>query len=37
MSIIEVADNDAARRLYQRLGYVAYGVEKHAPKHDGRH
>jgi ribosomal protein S18 acetylase RimI-like enzyme len=31
-----IADNTAARRLYAGLGFVEYGVEKRALKHDGR-
>jgi RimJ/RimL family protein N-acetyltransferase len=32
-----VSDNEEARRLYVRLGFVEYGVEKKALKHDGRY
>ena len=32
-----VRDNDQARRLYERLGFVEYGIEKKALKHDGRY
>jgi len=32
-----VSDNDGARRLYQRLGFAAYGIERHAMKHRGRY
>jgi RimJ/RimL family protein N-acetyltransferase len=32
-----VSDNEAARRLYQRLGFVEYGIEKKALKQDGRY
>lgn len=32
-----VAGNEEARRLYARLGFVAYGVERHALKHGGRY
>ncbi|MBV8131461.1 MAG: GNAT family N-acetyltransferase [Alphaproteobacteria bacterium] len=32
-----VSDNEPARRLYARLGFVEYGVEKKSLKHDGRY
>jgi ribosomal protein S18 acetylase RimI-like enzyme len=32
-----VRDNEQARRLYQRLGFVEYGIEKKALKHDSRY
>ncbi|MGD0214966.1 MAG: GNAT family N-acetyltransferase [Terriglobales bacterium] len=32
-----VRDNEAARRLYERLGFVEWGVEKNALKQDGRY
>ena len=32
-----VADNMAARRLYAGLGFVEYGFERNALKHDGRY
>jgi RimJ/RimL family protein N-acetyltransferase len=32
-----VSGNDRARRLYARLGFVEYGVEKHSLKQDGRY
>lgn len=32
-----VSDNEAARRLYERLGFVEWGVEKNALKQDGRY
>jgi ribosomal protein S18 acetylase RimI-like enzyme len=32
-----VSDNQQARRLYERLGFVEYGIEKKALKHDGRY
>ena len=32
-----VRDNDAARLLYERLGFVEWGVEKNALKQDGRY
>jgi len=32
-----VSDNEAARRLYERLGFVEWGVEKNALKQEGRY
>ena len=32
-----VSGNDRARRLYARLGFVEYGVEKNSLKQDGRY
>jgi ribosomal protein S18 acetylase RimI-like enzyme len=32
-----VSDNEQARRLYRRLGFVEYGIEKKALKHEGRY
>ena len=32
-----VSDNEQARRLYGRLGFLEYGIEKKALKHDGRY
>jgi RimJ/RimL family protein N-acetyltransferase len=32
-----ISDNDVARRLYARLGFEEYGVEKCAAKHEGRY
>jgi ribosomal protein S18 acetylase RimI-like enzyme len=32
-----IAENRAARRLYARLGFAEYGVEKHAAKYQGRY
>jgi ribosomal protein S18 acetylase RimI-like enzyme len=32
-----VRDNEAAQRLYARLGFVEYGLEKNALKQDGRY
>ena len=32
-----VAGNEPARRLYARLGFVEYGIEKNSLKHDGRY
>jgi len=32
-----VSENEQARRLYERLGFVEYGLEKNALKHEGRY
>jgi len=32
-----VSENEQARRLYERLGFVEYGLEKNALKQDGRY
>ena len=32
-----VRDNEQARRLYERLGFLEYGLELRALKQDGRH
>jgi ribosomal protein S18 acetylase RimI-like enzyme len=32
-----VSDNEPARRLYERLGFFEYGIEKKALKQDGRY
>lgn len=32
-----VSENEAALRLYASLGFVEYGIEKHALKQDGRY
>jgi ribosomal protein S18 acetylase RimI-like enzyme len=32
-----VSDNESARRLYDRLGFVQYGVEKKSLKQDGHY
>jgi ribosomal protein S18 acetylase RimI-like enzyme len=32
-----VSENEPARRLYARLGFVEYGIEKKALKQDGRY
>jgi RimJ/RimL family protein N-acetyltransferase len=32
-----VMGNEQARRLYARLGFVEYGIEKNSLKHDGRY
>ena len=32
-----VSENEAARRLYEAMGFVEYGYEKRALKQDGRY
>ena len=32
-----VSDNEQARRLYERMGFLEYGLEKKALKQDGRY
>jgi ribosomal protein S18 acetylase RimI-like enzyme len=32
-----VSDNEPARRLYERLGFLVYGIERNALKQDGRY
>jgi ribosomal protein S18 acetylase RimI-like enzyme len=32
-----VSDNEQVRRLYERLGFLEYGIEKKALKQDGRY
>jgi ribosomal protein S18 acetylase RimI-like enzyme len=32
-----VSENEQARRLYERLGFLEYGLEKNALKQDGRY
>jgi ribosomal protein S18 acetylase RimI-like enzyme len=32
-----VGDNRVARALYESLGFVEYGLEKHAVKYEGRY
>jgi RimJ/RimL family protein N-acetyltransferase len=32
-----VSENEAARRLYEAMGFVEYGYEKQALKHDGKY
>jgi len=32
-----VSENEAARRLYRAMGFVEFGYEKNALKHDGRY
>jgi ribosomal protein S18 acetylase RimI-like enzyme len=37
LQLFVVSDNVAARRLYSRLGFVEYGVERHATKYRGQY
>ncbi len=37
LQLTVVSTNEPARRLYARLGFVEYGIEKNALKHDGRY
>ena len=37
LQLFVVSDNLAARRLYQKLGFVEYGIEHHATKYRGRY
>ncbi len=37
LQLFVVADNLPARRLYRRLGFVEYGIERHATKYHGRY
>lgn len=37
LQLMVVSDNLPARRLYESLGFVEYGVEWHATKHHGRY
>jgi RimJ/RimL family protein N-acetyltransferase len=37
LQLFVVSDNLAARRLYESLGFVEYGVERHATKYRGRY
>jgi len=32
-----VSDNEQARRLYERVGFLEYGIERKALKYDGRY
>jgi ribosomal protein S18 acetylase RimI-like enzyme len=32
-----VSDNEPARRLYERVGFLEYGIEKKAQKQDGHY
>lgn len=37
LQLFVVSDNTAARRLYESVGFVAYGVERHATKYRGEY
>ena len=37
LQLFVVSDNLPARRLYQRLGFVEYGIERHATKYQGQY
>jgi ribosomal protein S18 acetylase RimI-like enzyme len=37
LQLFVISDNTAARRLYQSLGFVEYGLEHHATKYRGRY
>jgi ribosomal protein S18 acetylase RimI-like enzyme len=37
LQLMVVSDNLPARRLYESLGFVEYGIEWHATKHHGRY
>lgn len=37
LQLFVVSDNLPARRLYQRFGFVEYGVERHATKYRGQY
>jgi ribosomal protein S18 acetylase RimI-like enzyme len=37
LQLFVVSDNAAARRLYTSLGFVEYGVERHATKYQGQY
>jgi len=37
LQLFVVSDNLAARRLYEKLGFVEYGVERHATKYRGQY
>jgi ribosomal protein S18 acetylase RimI-like enzyme len=37
LQLFVISDNLPARRLYENLGFVAYGVERHATKYRGRY
>jgi ribosomal protein S18 acetylase RimI-like enzyme len=37
LQLTVISENHAARRLYERFGFVEYGLEKHAAKYHGRY
>jgi ribosomal protein S18 acetylase RimI-like enzyme len=37
LQLFVVSDNAAARRLYSSLGFVEYGIERHATKYRGQY
>ena len=37
LQLFVVSDNLPARRLYQSLGFVEYGIERHATKYGGQY
>jgi ribosomal protein S18 acetylase RimI-like enzyme len=37
LQLFVVSDNMPARRLYARLGFVEYGIERHATKYRGQY
>jgi L-amino acid N-acyltransferase YncA len=37
LQLFVVADNMPARRLYASLGFVEYGIERHATKYHGEY
>ena len=37
LQLFVVSDNVSARRLYQSLGFVEYGIERHATKYRGQY
>jgi RimJ/RimL family protein N-acetyltransferase len=37
LQLFVISDNVPARRLYQRLGFAEYGVERHATKYRGKY
>ena len=37
LQLMVISDNLPARQLYQSLGFVEYGVERHATKYRGRY
>jgi len=37
LQLFVISDNEPARRLYRRLGFVEYGIERKATKYQGRY